>query len=112
MSAEYTALVAALKELNIPVAENAWTSRPTVSTYAVVQLDFEADALRGDDEKLVTSWEGSVDLFSTAKDGEGYVDKIVKILTNQVGGAWSLNSHVYETETRLFHWEWTFEVDG
>ena len=112
MSAEYTALVAALKGMNIPVAENAWTSRPTVSTYAVVQLDFEADALRGDDEKLVTSWEGSVDLFSTAKDGEGSVDKIVKILTNQVGGAWSLNSHVYETETRLFHWEWTFEVDG
>ena len=112
MSAEYTALVAALKGMNIPVAENAWTSRPTVSTYAVVQLDFEADALRGDDEKLVTSWEGSVDLFSTAKDGEGYVDKIVKILTNHVGGAWSLNSHVYETETRLFHWEWTFEVDG
>ena len=112
MSAEYTALVAALKELNIPVAENAWTSRPTVPTYAVVQLDFEADALRGDDEKLVTSWEGSVDLFSTAKDGEGYVDRIVNVLNAQVGGAWSLNSHVYETETRLFHWEWTFEVDG
>ena len=112
MSAEYTALVAALKGMNIPVAENAWTSRPTVSTYAVVQLDFEADALRGDDEKLVTSWEGSVDLFSTAKDGAGYVAEIVKILTQQVGGAWSLNSHVYETDTRLFHWEWTFEVDG
>ena len=110
MSAEYTALVAALKGMKIPVAENAWTSRPTVSTYAVVQLDFEADALRGDGNKLVTAWSGSVDLFSTAKDGEGYVSEIVKILTQQLGGAWSLNSHVYETETRLFHWEWTFEV--
>ena len=53
-----------------------------------------------------------MDLFSTAKDGEGYVDRIVNVLNAQVGGAWSLNSHVYETETRLFHWEWTFEVDG
>ena len=110
MSAEYTDLVAALKGMKIPVAENAWTSRPTVPTYAVVQLDFEADSMRGDGNKLVTAWSGSVDLFSTAKDGEGYVSEIVKILTQQLGGAWSLNSHVYETETRLFHWEWTFEV--
>ena len=110
MSAEYTALVDALKGMKIPVAENAWTSRPTVTTYAVVQLDFEADSMRGDGNKLVTAWSGSVDLFSTAKDGEGYVSEIVKILTQQLGGAWSLNSHVYETETRLFHWEWTFEV--
>lgn len=110
MSAEYTALVAALKGMKIPVAENSWTSRPTVTTYAVVQLDFEADSMRGDGNKLVTAWSGSVDLFSTAKDGEGYVSEIVKILTQQLGGAWSLNSHVYETETRLFHWEWTFEV--
>ena len=111
MSVNYTALVAALKGMNIPVAENAWTSRPTVDTYGVVQLDFEADALRGDNNKLDTAWSGSVDLFSTAKDGGGYVSEIVRILTEHCGGAWSLNSHVYETETRLFHWEWTFEVD-
>ena len=112
MPDDYTTLVTALKTLDIPFAEDGWTSRPNVNTYGVVQLDFEADALQGDDTKLDISWEGSVDLFSTAKDGEGYVSEIVKILTQQLGGAWSLNSHVYEQDTRLFHWEWTFEVDG
>lgn len=112
MPADYTALVAALKELKIPFAENGWTSRPKAATYGVVQLDFEADALRGNDGKLITSWDGSVDLFSTDKEGGGYVSEIVSVLTACCDGCWSLNSHVWEQDTRLFHWEWTFEVDG
>ena len=110
MPADYTALVTALKKLGIPFAENAWTSRPKVDTYGVVSLDFEADALRGDNGKLITSYEGSVDLFSTEKESQ-YVAQIVSVLTTYCDGCWSLNSHVYETNTRLFHWEWTFEVD-
>ena len=26
------------------------------------------------------------------------------------GSCWELNSHQYERDTGLFHWEWTFEV--
>ena len=68
----YTDLVTALKTLAIPVAENAFKSRPEVNTYAIVQLDFEADAFDGDDKKLDRSFSGSVDLFSFSKNGDGY----------------------------------------
>ena len=112
MPTAYTAMVAALKGLTIPFAENGWTSRPKVNTYGVVKADFEADALRGDQGKLITSYEGSIDLFSYDRDGDGQVAEIVKILTEYCEGAWSLNSHTWEQSTRLFHWEWTFEVDG
>lgn len=111
MPDDYTTLVAALKTLDIPFAEDGWTSRPNVNTYGVVQLDFEADAIRGDDAKLITSYEGSVDLFSLSRDGDGMVEAVVEILEEVCGPCWSLNSHVWEQGTRLFHWEWTFEVD-
>ena len=111
MPDDYTTLVTALKTLDIPFAEDGWTSRPNVNTYGVVQLDFESDAMRGDDAKLITSYEGSVDLFSMSRDGDGMVEAVVEILEEVCGPCWSLNSHVWEQGTRLFHWEWTFEVD-
>ena len=55
----YTDLVTALKTLAIPVAENAFKSRPEVNTYAVVQLDFEADAFDGCTKLVCTVSEGS-----------------------------------------------------
>ena len=85
MCTEYTNLVKAMKELTqgespdtvtLPMAENAWNTRPDAESWGVITLDFEADALRGDDVKTVTAWEGSVDLFSRKKDGAGWVAKI------------------------------------
>lgn len=107
----YTDLVSALKTLKIPMAENGWTSRPQANTYGVVQKDFEADALRGDDKKLDRSWSGSVDLFSYSKNGDGFPAEVEAVLTTCCGPCWSLNSFVWESETRLFHWEWEFEVE-
>ena len=108
----YTDLVSALKTLTIPVAEDGWTSRPEVNTYAVVQLDFEADAFDGDDQKMDRSFSGSGDLFSYSKNGEGFVSEIEAKLAEYCGPSWGLNSHVWEQGTRRFHWEWEFEVDG
>lgn len=108
----YTDLVSALKTLTIPVAEDGWTPRPKVNTYAVVQLDFEADAFDGDDKKLDRSISGSVDLFSFSKDGDGQVSEIEAKLAAYCGPCWKLNSRQWEEETRLRHWEWVFEVDG
>jgi len=121
MPEEYTALVEALKALEqgeepntvtLPMAESEWNTRPDTVSYGTVQLDFEADALRGDNVKLVTAFEGSVDLYSLQRDGAGWVPLITGALTEHCDGAWNLNSHMYERETGLFHWEWAFQVEG
>lgn len=120
MPTEYTQLVAALKALTqgetpntrtLLMAENEWNTRPDADSYGTVALDFEADALRGDDIKCATAYEGSVDLFSRKKDGDGWISLICAALTEYCDGAWSLNSHMYERETGLFHWEWVFQVE-
>lgn len=120
MPEEYLDLAEALKSMTqeetpgesvtLPVAEKEWYTRPDTVSYGVVSLDFEADQLYADDRKMIRSWEGSFDLFSMVKSGAGWVEKVVETLEAHCGGCWSLNSHVYERETGLFHWEWTFEV--
>ena len=119
MCGQYEALAEALKALTqgeapntvtLPMAENEWDRRPEYESYGLVSLDFEASAENGDNRKLDTAYEGSVDLYSHAKDGAGWVPLITGALETYCDGCWSLNSHVYERETGLFHWEWTFEV--
>ena len=121
MPEEYTSLVTALKALTqgekpnvitLPMAENEWNTRPDAESYGTVALDFEVDALYGDNVKKSTSYEGSVDLYSRQKDGCGWVPLIASTLTEYCEGAWSLNSHMYERENNIFHWEWAFEVEG
>ena len=116
MPEEYTALVTDLKALtqgakSLPVAENGWTTRPDADSYGIVALEFEADALHGDNIKVCVAYEGSVDLYSRKKDGDGWIPLICGVLTEHCEGAWSLNSHQYERETGLFHWEWAFQVE-
>ena len=115
MPEEYTNLVTALKALEqdnvvLPMAEDEWNTRPDTVSYGIVSLDLEADQLNGDNVKNDASHEGSVDLFSRARNGAGWVKKITDTLTTHCGSCWSLNSHTYERGTGLFHWEWTFEV--
>ena len=121
MPEEYTTLVTALKALTqgespntvtLPMAENEWNTRPDTESYGIVSLDFEVDALRGDDIKVATAYEGSVDLYSRKKDGAGWIPLITDTLTEYCDGAWSLNSFQYERENGIFHWEWIFEVEG
>ena len=121
MPEEYTALVTALKALTqgeapntatLPMAEDDWNTRPDTVSYGTVRLDFEVDALTGDNRKVATAYEGSVDLYSLQRDGAGWVQLITDALTEYCDGCWSLNHHTYERETNLFHWEWAFQVEG
>lgn len=121
MPTEYTNLVTALKalsqgekpnEVKLPMAEDDWNTRPETVSYGIVSLDYEVAALRGDNKKLATSYSGSVHLFSLQRDGAGWVALITDTLTDYCEGAWSLNHHTYERNTGLFHWEWTFQVEG
>ena len=119
MYEKYNALVTSLKALTqgespntvtLPMADGEWSTRPDTVSYGLVNLDFEADALQGDDRKHDTAGAGSVDLFSLVRDGAGWVPLITGALEEHCGTCWQLNSHTYERETGLFHWEWTFEV--
>ena len=128
MPEEYTALVTAMKALaqptgsatteqdpetvTLPMAEDEWNTRPDTVSYGTVRLDFEVDALRGDDVKKVTAYEGSVDLYSLQRSGAGWVELINGTLTEHCDGAWILNHHTYGRDTGLFHWEWAFQVEG
>ena len=121
MPEEYTSLVTALKALTqgespntvtLPMAEDEWNPRPDTVSYGTVQLDFEVETLAGDDRKCVTAYECSVDLFSLQRSGAGWVELITATLTEYCGNCWGLNSHQYERETGLFHWEWAFQVEG
>lgn len=97
--------------ITLPVAEDEWYTRPKTESYGVVSIDFEADALNGDSLKMDTVHEGSVDLFSQVRGGAGWIPMIKAVLAENCGPSWSLNSHTYERDTNLFHWEWTFEIE-
>lgn len=121
MPEKYAEMVQALKSLTqeneddtvtLPMAEDEWYTRPDTVSYGMVSLDFEAGQLNGDNLKRDVSYEGSVDLFSMVRGGAGWVQKITDTLTEYTGSCWSLNSHTYERDTGLFHWEWTFEVEN
>ena len=103
MPEEYTTLVAALKALTqgtspdpvitLPMAENEWNTRPDADSYGIVALDFEADALYGDNLKQITAYEGSIDLFSRSKDGAGWVELIAATLTELSRGIMASKDH-------------------
>lgn len=126
MCEEYLRLVAALKTLEqegdptaddpemvtLPMAEDEWYTRPETVSYGTVSLDFEADALAGDNQKQSIAYEGSVDLYSLVRGGAGWVRMIMDTLTEFCGTNWYLNLHTYERDTGLWHWEWAFQVEG
>lgn len=125
MPDEYLDLVAAMQSLSIgteilPMAENEWNTRPDSESYGTIQLDFEVNALFGDNVKKARAYEGSVDLFSYSKHGARWIEEIERTLTEHCEGCWSLNHQKYERnsgsqydrETGMFHWEWVFQIEG
>ena len=121
MPDEYTSLVAAMKTLTqgetpntvtLLMAEDGWNTRPDADSYGFIALEFEPDALGGDNRKMIRAYEGSVDLYSRKRNGDGWIRLIEDALTEYCGGCWSLNHHAHERETGLFHWEWVFQVEG
>lgn len=94
----------------LPMVEDEWNTRPDTVSYGMFSLDFEDTVLEGDDAKADRAYEGSVDLFSMAKSGAGWVELIEETLTEHCGASWELNNHQFERETSLTHWEWVFRI--
>ena len=121
MPTEYENMVTAMKALTkgeepntvtLPVAEYDWRTRPNADSYGIIALEFETDALAGDNIKQVRAWEGSVDLYSHQKRGGGWIALIEAALTEHCESAWTLNYHGYERDSQLWHWEWSFQIEG
>ena len=123
MLEKYTALVTAMKsltqessvtsepDLGLPVAKDGWNTRPDKDSYGEIQLDFEAESLNGDNRKKDRAYEGSMDLYSRKRNGEGWPALIEQKLTEYCDNCWRLNYHTHETGTNLFHWEWVFQIE-
>lgn len=124
MLEEYTALVTAMKGLTqasgntsepdktLPVAEDEWDTRPDAESYGEIELEFEADHLDGDNRKHDRAFEGSMDLYSYKRSGDGWPELIEQVLTEHCDSCWRLDYHTHETETNLFRWEWVFQIEG
>lgn len=119
MGKKYEDLANALKNLEqtegqavfkLPMAEDEWNTRPDTVSYGFFSWDFEESQLEGNDRKLDRSYNGTVDLFSMAKSGAGWVEMIEDTLTECCGASWELNSHQFERDTGLTHWEWVFSI--
>lgn len=105
----YDALIAALRALDIPLAEYAWDVRPDAD-YMVIAIDGEANSLQADGKKVNQAPEGTIDLFSLTGDREK-MQSVQDALNALDGCAWYLNSVQYEDDTRLLHWEWVFSLE-
>lgn len=123
MPDDYTNLVTDMKALTqasattsepdkaLKVAEDGWDTRPDAVSYGEIQLEFEAESLDGNDRKKDRAYEGSMDLYSRRRDGEGWPALIEQTLTEYCDNCWRLNYHTHETGTNLFHWEWVFQIE-
>lgn len=101
-------LVKRLKSSGIPFAFMAWDSKPR-DDFGVYSQDFGTE-LYADDTVVETSLSCSVDLF-LRKPNQKKVD-LVQTILSEVVGTWDLSSIQYEQDTRLIHYEWTFDVEG
>ena len=94
----------------LKVGRYGMDTAPNAKSYGLIQPDFEAGALRGDNTKQDRAVEGSFDLYSEDRDGDGWIPIIESALEAYCEGSWSLNSDSYEHETHLFHREWVFQI--
>ena len=105
----YAELVETLRQLNIPLAEYAWDTRPDTD-YMVIAIDGEVNNMTADNHQTNQAPEGTIDLYSKSNDRE-LVHQIQNALRGFDGCAWYLNSVQYEDDTRLLHWEWVFSLE-
>ena len=94
----------------IHMAEYEWATRPT-SDHGVFQIDFEVSDDNGDDFHQDRGWQGSVDLFTHGANAEAYAE-VEGILDTYAEGCWYVNSIQAETDTRLLHREYVFELEA
>lgn len=104
---EYELMAEALAQTGIPFEEGGWDTAPE-APYGVYAPDGDGECLRGNDRLYEQVIQGTIDLY-TRERGRELMLRIEAAL-KRCRIAWELNSIQYEHDTRLTHYEWTFEV--
>ena len=105
----FDALITLLKSTGIPLAEGAWNNAPQTGSWAAIALDGGAESLWGDDNQQQEAVEGTVDLFCRDNDRGDF--RTMKAALKATGISFRLNSIQYETDRRLIHYEWVFQLE-
>lgn len=107
----YEELKAALEAIDgIQFAEYAWNTRPAAN-HGTYQLDFHADADRGDDLHQDQAWEGSVDIWTRGNAPE-IAEAVEDALEEICEGAWELNSIQVDEAVKMLHREYVFQMEA
>jgi hypothetical protein len=96
----------ALLSVGIPVFRYSAPGAP--APYIVWAEDGESGALAADNRKIVQVIGGTVDLFTFIEDDPAF--GAVQTALNDAEISWNLNSVQYEDDTRLIHFEWTWQI--
>ncbi len=106
----YDELIRALRATGIPFEEGGWDKAPA-GDYGVYALDMPGDTLWADGHMAERAMQGSIDFFARRGPGREKA-KMIEAELDKLGLSWYLNSVQYESERRITHWEWIFELEA
>ena len=81
----------------------------TIAPYIVWAEDGQSDALHGDGIMIGQVLEGTIDLFSKVEYDPLFTS--IQTALNNAGIPFGLNSIQYEQDTKLFHYEWVWNIE-
>lgn len=101
----------AIKDALLTVTDNVghYEAHQKTDQYIVWAEDNQANSVWADGRMQEQAIEGTIDYFTTTEN-----DPNVAAIQSALNGvcSWRLNSVQYEDDTKLLHYEWTFQVSG
>lgn len=105
-------LLEALRATGIEFAENAWVNADQIggdNDYGCVSLDGQGASVWADGHMVNQSMEGTVDLFCHTSGREHA--RTIQNIFNTLHISFRLNAVDFESDTRLTHWQWVFQLE-
>lgn len=106
----YAAMRQALEATGVPAAEFAWNDGESLPDEWMIIAPEGGGALTADSGHAERTVAGSIDYFS--RTNGALQARAIEQALEASGVAWGFESIQWEPDTRLIHWEWTFEAVG
>ena len=102
-------LMQELKATGLEFRRGGWAKAPATD-YGAVALDGAGATVWADGAMVEQALTGTVDMYTR---DEGIPQMLaVQQAFKRAGVSWRLNTVIYERDTRLTHYEWTFELEA